>query len=797
MITESEGWVMYLRILKKDLKRKKTMNVILLLFIILATMFAASSVSNIVSVIGGLDYYFEKADLSDHFVITLNGNSDDIEEHLKNISNVRDYRREDQLFFNDISLTKNGKKLADFPNTGLILDIGNAKLNYFDKENEILKKVPEGYAYFTGSLTSGIEIAPDEEFQLKLGDTELTLKYKGLAKDAFLGSEMFSNPRIIINNADYEKYLADESVSANNQSSVFYINGYDKKALESDLSDIPEAQFNKGINIVRTSYIMNSIVAGLLLIVSICLILISFVVLRFTISFTINEEFREIGVMKALGLKNSSVRGLYLVKYLGISVIGAVIGLALSFPFGNALMRSVSNNMVLGSDNTVLLNFLCSAIVVLVIMFFCWKCTSRIKKLSPIDAVRSGQTGERFKKKGLMHLGRSKLGATGFLAFNDVFSSPKQFGVMTVIFTVCLLLIMSLANTANTLASEKLLPLLCAQKSDVYITDSNMISKVMTGETTYEEIKRDIEQKLADNGMPGKVTSETLIFPTIEANGRKVSPAFSFNRDSKASEYVYSVGYAPKYANEIALTEQVAEKLGTDIGDTVKITIDGKTNDYMVTAFFQSMIQLGESGRFHESVDIPDKLIKQVMGYQIDFDDSPDKAEINKRISRIKNIFDTKYVDDTDGFVMSCIGANIKDTINGIKLMVILITAIIIIMISILMERSFITKEKGEIALMKAMGFRTGSVIAQHSLRFAIVAAVASLLSAALSTPVTRLCINPIFSIMGALNGVDYNIRPVEVYVIYPVIVFAATVAGAFFTALCMKRIKASDTSDI
>ena len=284
--------------------------------------------------------------------------------------------------------------------------------------------------------------------------------------------------------------------------------------------------------------------------------------------FTINEEFREIGVMKALGLKNSSVRGLYLVKYLGISVIGAVIGLALSFPFGNALMKSVSNNMVIGNDNTLLLNILCSVIVVLIIMFFCWRCTHRIKKLSPIDAVRSGQTGERFNKKGIMHLGRrSKLGATGFLAFNDVFSSPKQFGVMTDIFTICLLLIMNLANTANTLASEKLLPLFCAQKSDVYITDSNMAAKVMTGETTYEELKSDIEQRLADNGMPGKVTSEALIFPTIEANGRKVSPAFSFNRDSKASDYIYSVGYAPEYADEIALTEQVAEKLGIGIGE--------------------------------------------------------------------------------------------------------------------------------------------------------------------------------------------------------------------------------------
>ena len=41
---------MYLRILKKDLKRKKAMNVILLVFIILATMFVSSSVNNIISV---------------------------------------------------------------------------------------------------------------------------------------------------------------------------------------------------------------------------------------------------------------------------------------------------------------------------------------------------------------------------------------------------------------------------------------------------------------------------------------------------------------------------------------------------------------------------------------------------------------------------------------------------------------------------------------------------------------------------------------------------------------------------
>lgn len=46
---------MFFRILKKDLKRKKVMNVVLLCFIILATMFVASGITNVVSVVNGID----------------------------------------------------------------------------------------------------------------------------------------------------------------------------------------------------------------------------------------------------------------------------------------------------------------------------------------------------------------------------------------------------------------------------------------------------------------------------------------------------------------------------------------------------------------------------------------------------------------------------------------------------------------------------------------------------------------------------------------------------------------------
>ena len=56
---------MFFRILKKDLKRKKVMNAVLLSFILLAAMFVASGLSNVVSVMNGTDHYLKKAGIGD------------------------------------------------------------------------------------------------------------------------------------------------------------------------------------------------------------------------------------------------------------------------------------------------------------------------------------------------------------------------------------------------------------------------------------------------------------------------------------------------------------------------------------------------------------------------------------------------------------------------------------------------------------------------------------------------------------------------------------------------------------
>ena len=86
---------MYLRILKKDLKRKKAMNVILLVFIILASMFVSSGVNNIISVTTALDDYFEMADAPDYIAMTRNkSGAVDVDGILNSAASVESFGKE-------------------------------------------------------------------------------------------------------------------------------------------------------------------------------------------------------------------------------------------------------------------------------------------------------------------------------------------------------------------------------------------------------------------------------------------------------------------------------------------------------------------------------------------------------------------------------------------------------------------------------------------------------------------------------------------------------------------------------
>ena len=69
---------MFFKILKKDLKRKKSMNLILLIFIMLATMFISASLNNLMVVLGGVDNYLKQAQIGDFTIFSMGGTPQEI-----------------------------------------------------------------------------------------------------------------------------------------------------------------------------------------------------------------------------------------------------------------------------------------------------------------------------------------------------------------------------------------------------------------------------------------------------------------------------------------------------------------------------------------------------------------------------------------------------------------------------------------------------------------------------------------------------------------------------------------------
>ena len=139
----------------------------------------------------------------------------------------------------------------------------------------------------------------------------------------------------------------------------------------------------------------------------------------------------------------------------------------------------------------------------------------------------------------------------------------------------------------------------------------------------------------------------------------------------------------------------------------------------------------------------------------------------------------------------------VADMIDGMKMLTLSLAMIIIALVTILMERSFITKEQSEIAVMKAIGFKTATVVGWHTMRFMVIGIVSTIAAVILSTPVTSLSITPVFRMMGAAFGIEYDIKPLEVYVIYPAVVLAVTILSSMLTSLYTRRIAASQASSI
>ena len=790
---------MLLRMLKRDLKRKKTMNTILFLFIVIASMFMASGLNNIVAVTNGLDNYLDEAGVGDFNILTMGAHAmGALDNMLENTPEVKDYRIEETVYCSQKNIKHEDGSDIDYESTSganLIMSGTRTALKFYDGDNNLITEPKEGECYVShGFLTdSGLKVG--DTIRISHEGVEFPEKIVGICKDGFLGGAIVGNRRFIISENDYKKLLEKQVIRDSYMGQACYIDTDDTKAIKSALTNTSNVAFDGDKNLIKTSYLMDMILAIVMLIMSACLIIVSLVILRFSIRFSIEEEFREIGVMKAIGIKNIRIRSLYIVKYLAMALIGSAIGWGLSIPFGNFLLKESAKGIMLKNTDDLFWNIIGSVCIVLICVLFGFLFTRRVNKYTPLDAIRSGQSGERFKKKNKYHLRKTHLKPGGYLALNDVISAPKRFFTIILTFLLCTVLVLMMVNVASTMRSDAFADSF-GTVSDLYVMDVDKAMKLLGagGVEGIEDRLKEYEKELADAGIPGKICMELQYKYPITVKGKDYSYTFQCGLGTEMDEYSYTEGTVPSAPDEIAITPSVGKFLDVGIGDTITVHFTDGDKECMVTQMYETMNNMGELIRLHKDAPVDIQHYSSAMGIQIKFDDNPDAETIESRKDKVGEIFDSDEVMNAEEYCVDCM--KVAPMMEALAYLLLAITMVVILLVTILTERTLIAGEVTQIATLKAIGFSDGAVVRWHTWRFVIVGIVVAVLSAALSIPMTMLFGGPIFSMVGK-SDVTYKIDVAKTFFMYPGAVLVVTVVVAMITALYTRKITARDTANI
>lgn len=791
---------MFFRILKKDLKRKKGVNFIVFLFMIMATVFVAGSVNNIFVVLSATDYCMEKGKIPDVYICSYEQrNGTNIKEWLEESGSVREFSENKGVFLTGEDIVEfKGEKGEDYDigNTIMLQSNWDRHMLIFDRTGS-LPDLPSGELAMSKKEMKRNGLKEGDSLTLRFGDHQKTFIISEPVQDPSFGSDYTGIVRYLINRSDFqeiEKYCDQiawnygvETTSNTDFFKEFNKMGYDV------VVTIEKSMF-------EFSYVMQMITAIVLIVLGVCLIIISFLVLRFTIVFTLSEEYKEIGVMKAIGIKNFTIKKTYLVKYFVLISVAAVIGCALSIPVSKSSLKLTAGNLMLQeSRENAGINVICAFAVMAVVMLLCLLSTNRIRRISAIEAIRSGTTGERFNRKSVLSL--KKMGhilPVLFLAANDILSEVKKYLVLILTFSMGTILIILSINTLESLTSEEMAKNFALDiNSDTYIstdTIKNLKNGMIEGksfvERTIDGLKSDIKEIGYETeisilsyyfmGFYTEQPDEVLRFMTCQPIG------------SDGSYIELSEGDTPVLENELAMSEAVMKKLGVKIGDTVCMKFGDKSINMIITGSYANYLQMGESVLLNSRLDIENVSLSGLFFFQLKLIGVRDK---DTALMNIRNRFPEYKYNNMQQVISSQLGGT-TDTFGAVKVTIILLVCSINIMITVLMIKIFVIGEKGQIAMLRALGFSIRQLKKWQVIRIGILLVISGGLGIFCSTFLNDLLLKPVFAMMGAAH-MKIQVNILEAYCLYPLLLFGIIALTAYTSLGKIRRLKIMEINNI
>jgi putative ABC transport system permease protein len=486
-------------------------------------------------------------------------------------------------------------------------------------------------------------------------------------------------------------------------------------------------------------------------------------------------------VLKAIGFRDFAIKRLYLTKYLGLSIIGGIVGFIIGIQLSE-LMSIKLSQYIIRPDGVmgILISMISVMAMILVTLLFCLLCMHKINKASAIDAIRQGHTGERFEASRKIHLHHSKyLSPALFLAFSDVINKLKSYSVLIVTFIISVAIIITPINLMNTIVTPKFINYLGVIEADFY-TKSEVANKPVT------EIRKELSklnQEMHNTNFKITLTVDYSFNAKYISDNGKDNIRISGMKSEPATTFHYLEGEAPKLTNEIAITSIMSQKYDKHIGDYITFEIDNKKDRFLITGLVQTITNEGNMIRVGDAYS-PVNATSYLFAGKINVPE-PEKAQVLEALQQQLPELDLKSATDLLGEITGGFMGQLKSIIYLLTASVCLIT----FFITSLFVRLLIAKEVRSIAVMKSLGFKNGVIQRWQVLRISILLLGSIIIGVFTANVLGEWVIGFVFQMFG-VTKMSFNIVPQQVYLLFPLLILLVVLLAVYSSCGQIKKVQ-------
>ncbi|OWT48483.1 ABC transporter permease [Bacillus sp. K2I17] len=767
------------RMLKRDFSQNKMMITILFMFIMLSSLLMASASSNVINLLNSMDQLF-KVSNAPHFVQMHAGeiNQKSIDSFVAKTPFVKKQQTAEMVQIGGSNIFIKKKNQAEHNS---VMDISfvkqNSKFDFLlDLNNEVID-VRKGEI--------GVPIYYMQKYNLRIGDkiwvvknnNELALTISAFVRDVQMNPSLVSSKRFVISDEDFERIKGNfgesEYLIEFQLTDVNKINEFENLYQSSNL---PQKGPSITYSLFKTlNSLTDGIIAAVLIIISALLMLIASLCIRFTIMTSMEEDYREIGVMKAIGITSKEIQKLYVTKYVVIATSGCICGYILSLFVTKIFTANIS--LYMGIASTSILYFVVPLIVTIVlfltIILFCRIILRNLRRITAIDALRSRDNLGKKKGKRTFSLYQTKITNVNiFIGIQDVVKRFKLYRVLSIVLIIAVFMIVVPVNFLYTIQSPKFVNYMGTGKSDIRIDlqQSENIEKRFKDVISYIRNDEDVEKYAA---------FVTSTFKMVNAEGTHENLNVEVG-DFTQFPLDYVQGIAPKNEKEIALSYMNANELKKNVGDEIVLFVEGKEKALTISGIYQDVTNGGKTAKASFSYNS-----ENILWYVVNVDMEP-TVNLQEKVKKYKHNFSSAKITDTDDYLTQTLGETIKQ-LSLVTQVAILIAILISVLITAMFFKMLLAKDSSQILIMKSIGFSNKDIRIQYITRSIVIVLIGIVTGTLLAATFGEMLVSWLGSFMGAAH-IKFVVNPIVSYVICPAILFISVAATTLFSSFTMKQ---------